>query len=66
MEIVDRTGQPVTDEELDEALKAVEMILLKQPTVLPLFTVNGMTIRRALIELKQRHEMDKGQRKDLE
>lgn len=62
MEITDRTGQPVTDEELDEALKAVQTILLKQPTVLPLFTVNGMTIRRALIELKQRHEMDKGQR----
>lgn len=59
MEIIDRTGQPVTDEELDEALKAVETILVKHSLVLPLFTINSMSIRRALIELKQRRELDK-------
>lgn len=64
MEITDRTGQPVTDEELDEALKAVETILVKQPLVLPLFIINGMAIRRALIELKQRLETDKNIQKE--
>jgi len=52
MEMVDRSGQPVTEEELNDAIYAVGQILVKQPTVLPLFTVNGMAIRRALLELR--------------
>ena len=59
MEMIDRTGQPVTDEELNDAISAVETILVKHFLVLPLFTINGMSIRRALIELKQRRELDK-------
>lgn len=58
MEFKDRTGQPATLEELNDAIHAVEQILLKQATVLPLFTVNGMTIRRALLELRARRLAD--------
>jgi len=57
MEIADRSGQPVTTRELNDAINAVESILLRQPTVLPLFTVNGMAIRRALLELRQQRSL---------
>jgi hypothetical protein len=62
-ECEDRTGQPVNERELDDAIHAVETILLKQPTVLPLFTVNGMAIRRALLELKAIREIVNGGKK---
>jgi hypothetical protein len=52
--IVDRTGQPRRDEEIDEAISAVEVIMVKHSMALPLFTVNAMCIRDCLIELKVR------------
>jgi hypothetical protein len=54
MGIIDRTGQPRSDEELQEAYDAVTQILIKQPLVLPLFTVHGLIIRDALLELMVR------------
>jgi len=60
MEIINRTGQPVTEEELNDAIHAVEQILVKHATALPLFTVNGMAIRRALLELKNKRTMGSG------
>lgn len=50
--MIDRTGQPITDKELDDAIHAVEQILMHKPLTLPIFTVNGMAIRRALLELR--------------
>jgi hypothetical protein len=50
--MIDRTGQPRTDEEIDEAIDAVTTIAVKFPMVLPLFTVNAMCIRDCLIELR--------------
>ena len=54
MVMVDRTGQPRDDEEIDEAINAVEIIVVKYSTVLPLFTIHAGIIRDCLIELKVR------------
>ncbi len=51
MGIHDRTGEPRSIEELYEALDAVTLIMVKQPLVLPLFTVHSGIIRDALVEL---------------
>jgi len=52
MGMVDRTGRPRDDEEIDEAINAVETIMVKHATVLPLFTLYAGIIRDCLIELK--------------
>lgn len=57
--MIDKTGQPRSDDEIKEALAAVYEIMQKQPLVLPLFTVNATTIKDALIELLQRRNADK-------
>lgn len=52
MNIRDMTGEPRSDEDLQDAINAVSEIMVKQSTVLPLFTVHGMTIRDCLFELQ--------------
>jgi hypothetical protein len=52
MEMVDKTGQPRSDEELQEAIDCVNEIVIKHATVLPLFTVHAGTIRACLLELQ--------------
>ena len=52
MEFVDKTGQPRSDEELQEAIHCVEVIMVKHSLVLPLFTVHAGTIRACLLELQ--------------
>ena len=54
MGMIDKTGQPRDDEEIDEAIYAVETIMVKYSTVLPLFTVHAGIIRDCLIELRVR------------
>ena len=48
----DTTGQPRSDEDLQEAIDCVTTIVTKHPTVLPLFTVHAMDIRSFLLELQ--------------
>ena len=50
--MIDRTGEPRRDEEIDEAILVVETIVVKHATVLPLFTVHASLIRDCLFELK--------------
>ena len=50
MEMIDMSGQPRSDEDIQDALKAVNTILIKHPTDLPLFTVHAGIIRDSLIE----------------
>lgn len=52
MEGVDMTGKPRSDGDLQEAINAVEQIMIKQTTVLPLFTIHAMDIRSFLLELQ--------------
>jgi len=57
MEIIDKTGQLRSDEEIQEALNAVKEILIKQPLVLPLFTIHAGIIMDCLRELQRYREL---------
>lgn len=52
--MVDKTGEPRSDEELQEAIDCITTIMVKHPTVLPLLTVHALTIRDCLLELQLR------------
>ncbi len=62
MGMVDMTGKPRSDEELQEAIDCVKTIMVKHPTVLPLFTVHAMLIKNCLEELQERRKQDAGTR----
>jgi len=51
--MVDMTGQPYSDEELQEAIRVVEELMTKHAAILPLFTVHSGAIRSFLKELQQ-------------
>lgn len=52
IEFIDKTGQPKTEDDLKEALKAVENVMLKDILkVPPELAVQMLTIRQALKEL---------------
>ena len=52
--MVDMSGQPRSDEELQEAIECVKLIMVKHSSVLPLFTVHALLILDCLRELQQR------------
>lgn len=52
MEFIDDSGKPRSDEDLEEALRAVMTIMVKHPTVLPIFTVHATIIMDCLRELQ--------------
>jgi len=52
----DKTGQPRSGKELKEALETVISIMIKQPLVLPLFTVHAGIIKDALLELIKKRD----------
>lgn len=52
MTMIDMTGEPRSDEELQEAIDCVKTIMVKQSTVLPFFTVHALTILDCLRELQ--------------
>ena len=52
MEFIDESGQPRSDQDVQEAINTVIQIMIKQPTVLPLFTVHAGIIVDCLHELQ--------------
>lgn len=56
--MIDMTGQPRSDEELQEAIDCISTIMVKQPLVLPFLTIHAGTIRNCLMELQQRRNQD--------
>ena len=58
MGMVDMTGQPRSDEELQEAIDCISTIMVKHAAVLPLLTLHAMCIRNCLMELQQRRRDD--------
>lgn len=52
MAMIDMSGQPRSDEELQEAIGCVKTIMVKHTTVLPLFTVHALLILNCLEELQ--------------
>lgn len=57
--MVDMTGQPRSDEELQEAIDCVKEIMVKHSTALPLFTVHALLIMDCLRELQVRRRKEK-------
>lgn len=61
MEILDKTGQPRSDEELQEAINCINQVMGKHPLVLPILTLHAGTIRACLVELQNlRNTLSKG------
>ena len=56
--MVDKTGQPRSDKDLQDAINAVTEIMVKHATVLPLFTVHATIIRDCLLELQRRRKAE--------
>ena len=52
MEMIDESGKSRSDEDLQEAIIAVRQIMIKQPLVLPLFTIHAGIIFDCLQELQ--------------
>lgn len=52
MEFIDKSGEPRSDEELEEAIDCVKTIMVKHPLALPLFTVHALLIVDCLRELQ--------------
>ena len=55
--MADMTGQPRSDEELQEAIDCVKTIMVKHSTVLPFFTVHALLILDCLRELQTRRRV---------
>jgi len=67
MTMIDMTGQPRDDEELQEAIDCVKTIMVKHALVLPLFTVHAGIILDCLRELQGiRKLLAEARRKRLE
>lgn len=67
MEMRDESGQPRSDEDLQEAIDCVKQIMVKQSTVLPLFTVHAGIILDCLQELQTfRKLLEEARRKRIE
>jgi len=58
-EFIDKTGEPRSDEELQEAIDCVKEIMVKHSTALPLFTVHALLILDCLRELQLLRKMIK-------
>jgi len=53
MGMVDKTGQPRSDKDIQEAIGAVKECIIKHAIVLPLFTLHAGMILDCLRELQQ-------------
>jgi len=58
--MVDKTGEPRSDEEIQEAIKVLVNILVKKPLVLPELTVQILVIKDGLTELLKRRVNERG------
>jgi len=58
-EFIDKTGEPRSDEELQEAIDCVKEIMVKHSTTLPFFTVHALLIADCLKELQFLRKMIK-------
>ena len=65
--MLDTTGKPRSDEDLQEAINCVKTIMIKQPLVLPLLTVHAGIIINCLEELQYlRKALAEARKKRLE
>ena len=59
MEVIDKTGEPRSDKELQDAINCITEIMVKHPLALPLLTVHANIIRDCLLELQLRRRIGK-------
>jgi len=59
MAMMDMTGKPRSDEDLQDAIDCITVIAVKHPLVLPMLTVNVCNIRDCLAELQVRRLREK-------
>lgn len=62
LSMVDMTGQPRSDEELQEAIDCIKTIMVKHALVLPLLTIQAGTIKACLEELQALRRIIKAHR----
>ncbi len=56
--MTDMTGEPRSDEDLQDAIICINTVMVKHALVLPLLTVHAGIIRDCLLELQQRRQQD--------
>lgn len=54
--MVDKTGEPRSDKELQEAIEAVKQAMVKPPITHPMLVVNLLAIKELLLELQIRRQ----------
>jgi len=57
-EIIDLTGKPRSDSDIQEAIDCMKTVLIKHALVLPVVTVHAGIIIDCLQELQERREHD--------
>lgn len=58
MGMVDMSGQPDSDDDIQDAINCINTVMVKHATVLPILTVHAGIIRRCLLELQRRRAKD--------
>ncbi len=56
--MLDMTGQPRSDEDLQNAIECINVVMVKHATALPILTIHAGIIRDCLLELQQRRNQD--------
>ena len=56
MGMMDMTGKPRSDKDLQDAINCITTIMVKHATVLPLLTVHAGIIHSCLLELQDRRK----------
>ncbi len=58
--MLDMTGTPRSDEDLEDAINAIKVVMVKHFLKIPILTVHCGIIKNGLEELLQRRKADKG------
>ena len=57
MEMIDKTGEPRSNEDLQEAIEAIKHAMVNPPLTHPMLVVNLMAIKELLLELQIRRRI---------
>ena len=58
MGMIDMTGQPRSNEDLQDAITCINTVIVKHATAVPILTVHAGIIRDCLLELQQRRNTE--------
>jgi len=66
IDFIDRTGEPVSDEDIQESINCMKTVMIKHATTLPIVTLQAATIIHALEELKAYRKLIREHNRDRE